>query len=562
MKKTASDPSSGQNRNARIIFWLVVVLLVFSSLGYRGLWGSEDRWAEVTREMFLNKDFFHPTINGAPYFDKPLLSYWLIALVTRLTGTLNELTVRIPSAISGIIALWATISLGRRLNSERVGICAGWIMLTSYGVLFWTRTASAEMENLAAIILALYWYWTHREKPGFISFLIFYLICFAGAHTKGLTSVVIPTLAILPDLVREQRWRKLLSVSHFMALFLGIVVYLVPFFYAGLTNNGYQESGLTLVFHENILRYFKPFDHKDPVYIYFYYVPIFLLPWAPLFFSALRESFSSFKKMPRSSQWLIEAMAVIFLFFTASGSRRSYYILPILPLCSLFIANFLDSQAKLSRKPLGFHFQTGLLVLVAMVEILSPITLLLVTKHTGFIPPHGLTPALVTTGLLALSPWAIARLQPDLLATFLGVNQRIAPGLLSAIIILGGFFCWQQPTLDQYRREKPYAEHLKTLLVEMSPQQIAFYRARSTTTLFYLNLPGPVQILNDQKSALNFLSSEKKDKILITQRKYLKDALFSMTPELREKPTLSEKTYPWQKHNRSQYLAWKLTETN
>jgi len=76
-----------------IIFWAVAILLFFWALGDRGLWGSEGRWAEVVREMFLTGDFFHPTINGDPYFDKPLLTYWFIALVSAVTGSLNEWTV-------------------------------------------------------------------------------------------------------------------------------------------------------------------------------------------------------------------------------------------------------------------------------------------------------------------------------------------------------------------------------------------------------------------------------------------------------------------------------------
>ena len=190
---------------------------------------SSGRWAEITREMFLTGDFFHPTINGEPYFDKPLLTYWFIALISLVTGRLNEWTIRIPSAVSGLLTLWATIYIGRRLWSEKVGLIAGWILLTTYGVLFWSRTASADMENVAAVMLAVAWYWARRERPDFLTFLVFYLICCLGAHTKGLTAVVVPILALLPDVVRERRWRMLLSFSHVLALAIGAVVYFTPF---------------------------------------------------------------------------------------------------------------------------------------------------------------------------------------------------------------------------------------------------------------------------------------------------------------------------------------------
>jgi len=62
--------------------------------------------------MFLTGDFFHPTIGGEPYFDKPLLTYWLIVGFSALTGALNEWVVRLPSAIFGLISIWATVVLG------------------------------------------------------------------------------------------------------------------------------------------------------------------------------------------------------------------------------------------------------------------------------------------------------------------------------------------------------------------------------------------------------------------------------------------------------------------
>jgi len=87
-----------------VVFWCSAIFLLFWSLGVKGLWGPEDRWAEVVREMRLTGDYFHPTINGVPYFDKPLLGYWLIALSAAVAGRLDEWVVRLPSAIAGLLA--------------------------------------------------------------------------------------------------------------------------------------------------------------------------------------------------------------------------------------------------------------------------------------------------------------------------------------------------------------------------------------------------------------------------------------------------------------------------
>ena len=212
------------------LFGLASFLLLFWGLGNRGLWGSEGRWAEVSREMFLTGDFFHPRIGGEPYFDKPLLTYWLITGISAMTGVLNEWVVRLPSAIFGFISIYATVTLGRRLWSAQVGLLAGWFMLTSYGLVLWSRTAAADTENLAAVTLCILWYWVRRDKLNFITFLIFYLIAFLGALTKGLTAVVVPIIAILPDLVMEKRWKVLFGPSHILAFGVSAAVYLSPIY--------------------------------------------------------------------------------------------------------------------------------------------------------------------------------------------------------------------------------------------------------------------------------------------------------------------------------------------
>ena len=61
-----------------LVYFLGIFLLLFYALGQRSLSGSEDRWGEIARNMSQHRDWFHPVINGEIYFDKPLLSYWLI----------------------------------------------------------------------------------------------------------------------------------------------------------------------------------------------------------------------------------------------------------------------------------------------------------------------------------------------------------------------------------------------------------------------------------------------------------------------------------------------------
>ncbi len=537
-------------------------LLMFWGLGGRSLWGSEGRWAEVVREMLLTKDFFHPTIGGEPYFDKPLLTYWLIAAISAVTGTLNEWVVRAPSAIAGVIAVWATVLLGRRLWSSRVGSIAGWLLLTSYGVLFWSRTAAADTENLAAITLCILWYWSRRDRPNFTTFMVFYLIAFLGALTKGLPAVVIPIVAILPDLVMENRWKNLFRPSHFLALAAGIAIYLAPFIYASSHHpQGYNSSGLALVFQENILRFFRPIDHKGPVYTYLYAVPMLILPWAPLFIAGLTGLIQAWKNIDKKTRWLIIAIALIFLFFTLSGSRRDYYILPITPLCALLIAVFLvhESDDRISAARMwGIGIQRYVCITVILLEIALPFVLLILKLREGFEFFVNLSLSGIVLGAIAFAVWLIAQKTGFAKYSFATNQTRQVPGLIAVtVIVFGGFFCWQQNLIDSFRTGRPFIMKVRSQTSSLPASGIGFFPKTDAKFCYYLGKTGPIQTINSPEDWQRF-SKDNHPRILITRRKYLSSIPPQYNDFTHKTPDIAEEITPWDSASSSKdkWVAW------
>jgi 4-amino-4-deoxy-L-arabinose transferase-like glycosyltransferase len=533
---------------ANLPLFAVSIFLMFWALGHCGLWTSEGRWAEVTREMFLTKDFFHPTIGGRPYFDKPLLTYWLVAMASVVVGTLNELTVRLPSAVAGLVAIWATLRIGTRLWSAQTGRIAAWMLLTTYGFLFWARTGTAEMENLAATMLAIAWYWSRRDRPNFVTFQVFYLIAFLGALTKGLTAVVIPVLAVLPDILQNKRWRPLLRPSHVLALALGVAFYVSPFFYASMTRpGGYDSSGLQLVFQENILRYFKPFDHKGPVYLYLYYVPLLLLPWAPLWVVAMVGTLKIWKSLDDKTQWVIKAEILIFLFYTLSGSRRGYYILPILPLCALLTAVFVVRVRDRRTNNLqrwGIGVQGALLAIVLLLELLVPLVLVILRPKINLPFPPKMYLASMVIAVSALLLVMIGHKSLESLKLKSETNPMVISAVIMAAVLLGGYFCWQQNILDAYRTGRPFAFEVKARTAGLSPENIGLFRKNDASFLFYLGRDKPLRVLRDAAELRDFLTTEN-PRALVTQRRYVPSMLSQVSTIFQKEPDMKEEIKSW-----------------
>src|SRR5438477_7048024 len=115
----------------------------------------EVRWVELPREMRERGACLTPTINGHLYYDKPLLSYWLVLAASALTGEVNEFAARLPSALAGLLSVVLLMRIARRLFDEPTAALSGLILATSFSFAGFARTASADMENVAGILAAL-----------------------------------------------------------------------------------------------------------------------------------------------------------------------------------------------------------------------------------------------------------------------------------------------------------------------------------------------------------------------------------------------------------------------
>ena len=324
--------------------WLfgAAVLLLLAMLGSRQLWTHEGRWAVICQEMLRSGDFLHPYLYDQPYYDKPLLSYWLMIGFARVFAVLNEWALRLPSALSGVLAVWCTYRLGRHLFGRPAGLLAGWILVTCFYFVFWGRVAGSDMLNVAGTVAAVVWFFERKNRPSFVFYGVFFSIMALTSLTKGLIGLVVPLLVLLPPLLSGQEWRKHLRASLFLAVIPAILLYLLPFILSSASGGKYyKESGLAMVFRENFVRFFQPFDHKGHILTYFKSLPLYMLPWSIFLPFAIWRAVRQWKSMNTAHRWPVWASLLIFGFLTASGSRRGYYILPILPFAALVMADWI-----------------------------------------------------------------------------------------------------------------------------------------------------------------------------------------------------------------------------
>ncbi len=520
---------------------LVAALLFGIRLGFRDVVSEELRFAEVAREMTLTGDYLHPAINGKSYYDKPLGSYWLIVAASHFTGGVDETAARLPAAIAGWLGVLLTMVLAKRLFDPRTALWSGAILATCFSFAFYARRATADIETVTGTLAAVTLFANCRECKSGAWVLGLWPIMGFTSLTKGLLGFALPiavlgtyglwstlaeftNLGALPRLYLDRnrwffnRWTPLAAP-------LGVAVFLLPYFLSGWQSG--LEEGLALVYRENVKRFFQPHNHTGPIYLY---VPVLFLlaaPWGLFLPASLwpRRDTSDADRLVKAYFW------GLFVFFTLSASRRSYYLLPILPAVALLVGRVVNTpveslSATARRLSNAAYAIVALGVALAGALLLSPADILP--------PPYDRLPP------LPARPWfAVGWLAGVALVVCAIRHRRWWPHAALAVTVAGlGFgLLVALPSMDDYRTRRSFAADVNRA-VASDPEKLALYHARDV--VFQLARPAP---LPDFEDAGTFHTAAASGQIrwVIVRRRYW--------PQLASTPTtpiLEEATHPWE----------------
>jgi len=110
---------------SRRSFWLCLATLtllaggmLFPNRSFPLFEPDEGRRAEISREILANGDWVMCTLHNQPYYDKPPLFHWLVAVSFCYFGT-NEAAARFVPALAALLTVLTTFVLGRRLIGQR-----------------------------------------------------------------------------------------------------------------------------------------------------------------------------------------------------------------------------------------------------------------------------------------------------------------------------------------------------------------------------------------------------------------------------------------------------------
>ena len=262
--------------------------------------------------------------------------------------------------------------------------------------------------------------------------------------------------------------------------------------------------------------------------------------------------------MKPETKWLLQAIALIFCCFSASGSRRWYYILPLMPFCAILTALFLCSDWQVQWRKWVILLMKWIIMIAAGLDVLCIAALPFWEKVSGVAPPMGFLIAAPLLGIAALMVFWGEKRNPERISRLTGVPAQSAGMLMAGAIIVGGFFAFQLPSLDQYRTEKPFALELKTKMSGISPENVGFFQKVPPKVVYYTELQRPGKMIADVDELKKFLAAGKGPKLLVgySRDKDIEPLRQCLPAEIIDNPALKEKYAPRENKNSKKLCAW------
>jgi 4-amino-4-deoxy-L-arabinose transferase-like glycosyltransferase len=306
---------------------------------------DEGMHASIAQEMVEGGDYTTPRLFGQPFYDKPILFFWIQAASLKLFG-MNEFAVRLPGLLFGLLGNATTALLAGRVLGARVGMLAGLLHATMVLPIALCQAAVHDVALVPWTNLAMLSFWemrfAHTTRRSFLAVLSAGALLGLAILTKGLIGVALVCASFglfLLWLDRLGGWRFRWALVA--AFGLGLVMASPWYLAMEWSNPGY----LYYYFVErHLLGYVTATQvHGDEPW--WYYAPIFLggaLPWVAYLPVAAREGWLH-RKEPTSPQrqfvlltWIWLAFSLIFL--STAHSKMVTYILPVFPAAAILAA--------------------------------------------------------------------------------------------------------------------------------------------------------------------------------------------------------------------------------
>jgi 4-amino-4-deoxy-L-arabinose transferase-like glycosyltransferase len=332
----------------------LVWLLFFWDLGAVPLYSvGEPRESVQVLEAFDHGKWILPLRNGTELPSKPPLFHWMASGVALMLGRVDELVVRLPSALAAAATVLAVAWYCARRWDAAAGVLAGFMLAANVGWIRLARVARTDMVLTACITAACLAFEravaTPLPPPPLMLWAFYVGMGLAGL-AKGPIGLALPITIALAYLALTRQLRRVreLNVVRGLAVSIGIPA----LWYLAASAIGGMDFVRKQILRENVIRALgtgtSRVNEAHPIYYYTYEFAGGFAPWS-IFLVPLAVYLVQYRRRPEIVRpylyplvWFITVLTV----FTLAAGKRSSYILAAYPAAAIMLGAWWSALAR------------------------------------------------------------------------------------------------------------------------------------------------------------------------------------------------------------------------
>ncbi|MVN78395.1 hypothetical protein GO988_18855 [Hymenobacter sp. HMF4947] len=304
-------------------------------LGWMPLLVDEPIRALVALEMHHSGQFFAPTLQGFPYYNKPPLFNWLLIALFRITGRQDEFILRLPTIAALLLyaaAIWRVL---RPQLGSRLAFTVALAFATTGRVLFYDSFLGLiDLWHAGLTWLGFMAIWHYGQRGQWVRlFVVSYVLVAIGFLLKGLPSLVFQAIALLVYCLDTRQWRRLFGWQHVLGV--GVLASILGTYFAIYSHHNSLETALATLWSQSSQRTVA----EQPVADSIRYVLLFpfdfikhFLPWTLLGVCLLRRDWRQAIFGPafrRYNALLFLAVLPVYWLSPATIPRYLFMLIPL-----------------------------------------------------------------------------------------------------------------------------------------------------------------------------------------------------------------------------------------
>ena len=265
-----------------IVLLAAAVIPYFVTLGDASIWDANEAfYVETPREMIESGDWVNPSFNYEPRFNKPVLSYWIVAGLYQAFGVSVGVE-RAAIAAAAMVMLIAVWFIARAASMRPLAPLLATLGLAVGPRFFmFSRRIFVDMAVTAMMTLTLLFFVLAERYPSRrrLFLVLMYVSVGLGVLTKGPVAAVIPFLVFVAYLASHRELGRLRDMMIPVGALIALAI-AVPWYVAL-----YQQHGWTYISEFFIGENFDRFTGRigDRTRGPSFYLPVLLsdtFPWS------------------------------------------------------------------------------------------------------------------------------------------------------------------------------------------------------------------------------------------------------------------------------------------